>query len=716
MNKIEEHLNLITTLNMKYLLSIFCLILPGVLFSQNVDFKSSNFKDKKEELKPILEKIEQGDVFMETGFESLNTDEDHTISFINALTLYSEANKFNPDNSELNFKIGKCMLQTSQKTESIVFLEKALKLDPEVNNEIYYYLAKAYKFNYEIDKAQTNFKKCKSLIKGKSLENLGPKINKELSECKSALAFMESPARVWVENVEDVNSEYDDYGASISTDESVMVFNARRPRTTGGGKNSNEDYFADIYITENETGNWSSPKQIGDLLNSNGDDECVAIAPDGQRLFMVKEKEGNQDVYQCNLHGSHWSNPKPLEQNSINTEFNESHASFSHDGIKIYFVTDNPYANKGGTDIFFSGRINTRHKEEWGKQFTIGSEINTKYNDACIFFHPDGKTIYFTSQGHNSMGGYDVFKSVRESGRWSAPVNLGYPVNTVYDEKYISVSASGKHAYVSSNRKEDNKGGYDIFRLTFLGAEKPMLIDTEDQLLASQATSIHESSLEAPVQIDAKNLTVLKGRILDEFTREPVSADIEIVDNDKNEVISTFHSNSESGKFLISLPSGINYGIAVIAKDYLFYSENFDLPEMSDFEIVKKDITLQNVCIGCKIVLRNVFFSTGKFTLRPESTPELERLFKLLNDIPRIKVEISGHTDNTGSEATNLKLSENRAKAVVDFLVKKGIPSTRLQFKGYGSSEPVAVFSPVIRPCRTDLESLTISAARLTTP
>jgi len=340
--------------------------------------------------------------------------------------------------------------------------------------------------------------------------------------------------------------------------------------------------------------------------------------------------------------------------------------------------------------MFFSGRVNTRHKEEWGKAFTAGSELNTKYNEACIFFHPDGKTIYFSSQGHNSIGGYDVYKSVREAGRWSTPKNLGYPVNSVYDEKYISVSASGKHAYVSSNRKKDGKGGYDIYKVTFLGPEKPMLIDTEDQLLASRATAIRESTLEAPVKIDAKNLTVLKGRILDEFTKKPVSANIEIVDNEKNEIISIFHSNSETGKFLLSLPSGINYGIAVMAEDYLFYSENFNLPEMSDYQLVKKDIYLQNVCIGCKIVLRNVFFDTGKFTLRPESTPELERLFKLLSDVPRIKVEISGHTDNTGSEGLNLKLSENRAKAVVDYLVKKGISSGRVQFKGYGSSEPVA--------------------------
>ena len=671
-----------------YLIFILSFSIPVFISAQNVEFKGSNFRDNKDEFKAIVDKMEKADVLAEAGFEKLAEDEDHTLSFIQALERYHEAQNFNPDNAELNYKIGKCMLQTSQKTEAIPFLEKAIELDPELDPEFYFYLAKAYKYNYEFEKAEKNFKKCKSRLRGKSEEIYDPKINKELQECKSAEELIANPARVWVENMSNFNTEFDDYSACISADESVMIFNSRNEKTTGGEKNENGNYRADMYITQYEDGGWSKPEPMG--LNTDQDDECVALSGDAQRMFMVNDITGNQNIYLSELMGSRWSNPRELARNSINTEYNESHAGFSHDDIKIYFVTDNPYANKGGMDMYFSGRVNTRFKEEWGKMFTAGSELNTPYNEACIFFHPDGKTIYFSSQGHNSMGGYDLFRSVRESGRWSDPVNLGYPVNTVYDEKYISVSASGKHAYITSNRKEDGKGGFDIYKITFLGPEKPMLIDTEDQLLASRAEPVHESTLEAPVNIEAKNLTVLKGRILDEFTKKPVSASIEIVDNEKNEVISTFHSNSETGKFLVSLPSGINYGIAVEAKDYLFYSENFDLPEMSDYELVKKDIYLQNVCIGCKIVLNNVFFDVGKFTLRPESTPELERLYELLNELPRLKVEISGHTDNTGSESINQKLSENRAKAVVDYLVRKGISQDRVMFKGYGSSEPVA--------------------------
>lgn len=677
---------------MKYVFRTVCLsiFLPGLLFSQNVDFKASNFKDKKEELKTIIEKMETADAITEAGFEELKVDEGHTLSFLKALDLYYEANQFNPDNAALNFKIGRCLIQTSQKTESIPYFEKSISLDPELGAPVLFYLAKAYKYNYEIELAETNFKAFKMNLKGKDLEFYNSMVKKELQECKSASEMISNPARVWIENIEELNTPYDDYCASISADGSVMFLNSRKPETTGGSKNNNDDYYSDIYFSSFENGQWSSPLQMGSPLNTDGDDECVALSGDAQNLFLVRENAGSKDIFSSELIGSLWLGPKELERQSINTEYNETHASFSHDNIKIYFVTDNPYANKGGTDMFFSGRINARHKEEWGKAFTAGSELNTTHNEGSIFFHPDGKTIYFSSQGHNSMGGYDVYKSVREAGRWSTPVNLGYPVNTVYDEKYISVSASGKHAYVTSNRKKEGLGGYDIFKVTFLGPEKPMIVDSEDQLLASRATTIFESTLEAPVTIEAKNLTVLKGRILDEFTNEAVSAKIEIVDNGKNELISTFNSNSETGKFLVSLPSGKNYGIAVIAEDYLFYSENFNLPEMSDYQLVKKEIHLQNVCIGCKIILRNVFFDTGKFALRPESSTELERLLKLLNDIPRIKVEISGHTDNTGSEPLNLQLSENRAKSVVDYLVKKGIESNRVMYKGYGSSEPVA--------------------------
>ncbi|MBN1338426.1 MAG: OmpA family protein [Bacteroidales bacterium] len=667
------------------------LILTGMAVAgQNVDFKTSSFKDQKEELKKVIEKIETADQWMEKGLTALLKDEGHSYSFILARDLYLEANAFNPSNAELNYKIGKCIIHTSEKTASVPYFEKAIELDPGVSHEAFLLLAKAYKYDYRFDEAAQILTGLKSRLGGKYLELFSPLIKKELEECSNAMQFIANPSRVWLDKLPEINTVSDDYSAGITADESMMVLNSRREGSTGGAKNDNDEWFADIYVSTKTERGWTEPKKIGEALNSDVDDEAVALSPDGQMMFLARDNTGNLDLYKSELRGQNWSSPVELAPHRINSEYNESGASFSADGIKIFFVSDNPYANRGGADLYFSGRINTRHVEEWGNASTVGKEVNTPYNEGSVFIHPDGNTLFFSSQGFNSMGGYDIFKCTRLPGRWSEPVNLGYPVNTPYDEKYISVSASGKHGYVSSNRKEDSEGGYDIFRVTFLGPEKPMTVDREDQLISSITRGMRDSRLEAPVEIEANHLTVLRGHIFDEFTREPVEAEIEIVDNVKNEIITTLASNSTSGKFLISLPAGINYGIAIKAEGYLFYSENFDLPAMSDYQLLTKDIFLQNICIGCKIILRNIFFDTGKFTLKPESNPELERLFKLMNDVPRLKVEISGHTDNVGGDEANRLLSENRAKAVVTYLTGRGIDPGRITFRGYGPSQPVA--------------------------
>ncbi|MCC7050197.1 MAG: OmpA family protein, partial [Bacteroidia bacterium] len=176
----------------------------------------------------------------------------------------------------------------------------------------------------------------------------------------------------------------------------------------------------------------------------------------------------------------------------------------------------------------------------------------------------------------------------------------------------------------------------------------------------------------------------------DAFTNKPLEATIDLIDNVKNEMLASFKSNSATGKYLVSLPSGKNYGIAVKAEGYLFHSENFDLPATADYQEVVKDVALKNISVGNKIVLKNIFFDTNKSTLRPESTSELERLIKLLNDVPNMRIEISGHTDNKGSADYNQKLSESRAHAVVEYLVGKGIISSRLEYKGYGLTQPIS--------------------------
>jgi len=669
-----------------YFIPGLLLIISSHLNAQNVEFKASNFKDQKDGFKTAVESLKAGNEQFEAALEAIENKTDPGEAFSNALINFEKAQSFNPNNAGLNYKMGKCIFESGDKTEAILYLNKAIKLNAEINPDAYFTLGKALTLEHKFEDARKNIKLYKTKLKEKDYLKKKSEINKQLLEIEAATKMIHFPRkRIWVDNLKKINSEYADYCAAITADEYMMIFNSER---------KDKGNSSDIYVSYRDKSTWSAPVGLDDPLNTDGEDVCLALSPDGQQIFVLKEENDKENIYLSFLEGDTWSEPEKLAENKINTEFNESHASFSYDGIKVYFVTDNPFANKGGDDIFFSGRIVTSHYEAWGKAHTIGSEINTIYDEGAIFMHPDGQTLYFSSKGHNSMGGYDIFKSTRLSGRWSDPENMGYPINTPYDEKYFVMSANGKHAYVTSNRKKEGMGDFDIYKVTFLGPEKAPVIDNEDHLLASFAKPIQEVSFAGTVKVESKHLTILKGRVLDAFTKDPVKADIEIVNNVRNEVIATFQSNSKTGKFLVSLPAGINYGIAVKAPEYLFHSENFNLPETSDYQLVDIDIYLKNVCIGCKIVLRNIFFATGKYTLRPESTTELTRLVDLINDIakvkPGIKIEISGHTDNVGSEAMNQKLSENRAKAVVNYLTGKGISSQKLVYKGYGSTDPVS--------------------------
>ncbi|MGB4229892.1 MAG: OmpA family protein, partial [Bacteroidales bacterium] len=301
---------------------------------------------------------------------------------------------------------------------------------------------------------------------------------------------------------------------------------------------------------------------------------------------------------------------------------------------------------------------------------------------------PDGRTLYFSSQGHNSMGGYDIFKSTYKDGYWSKPENLGFPINTADDDLYFVLSSSGQRAYFSSSRK-GTIGDQDIFMITFI-IDKPMNTSTEDNLIAYKTKPVQEIKIESAITIETPSLTLLRGFIYDEDTKKPLEAQIVLTDNEKNEELAVFSSNAQTGRYLVSLPSGKNYGIAVKKEGYLFHSENFVIPENAQYQEIQKDIYLKPIKIGQSIVLRNIFFDFDKATIRPESKTELENLIKLMNDNPNIKIEISGHTDNIGSAAYNQKLSESRAKAVVDYLIEHGIERSRLSYMGYGLEKPIA--------------------------
>lgn len=655
----------------KYLSVALLLCLSNLLTAQNVEFDKKNFSDK-DGLKQALNNIKEGDKLIEKGSKA---DMERALSF------YLAANKFNPNNAALNYKIGMTYLSGNNKPAAMEFLEAAVALNQNITTDVYYQLARAYQYGYEFDKAIEAYQTAKTRLQAKDA-GLVKQIDKYIAECKTGKKLVEEPARVFIDNIAELNSKYPEYGPVISADESVIMFTSRRNNSTGEKIDEDGGFFEDIYEATNAGQTWNTPTNPGKPLNTDTHDAVIGLSNDGQKLFVYRTDNGG-DIFESVLKGDSWSKPKSISS-KINSKHHESQASLSYDGNTLYFISDRP-GGFGEHDIYVSQRD---AKGNWGEPINLGPTINTEYDELCVFIHPDGKTLYFSSKGHSNMGGFDVFKSVFEDGKWTTPENLGYPISTPDNDLFFTLSASGKRGYFSSIR-EGGKGEQDLYMITFLGPEKALINNSEDLLIAYQTNPVSEKVIEAAVEVPSANLTLLKGTVRDDETKNPIGASIALIDNSKNLVIATLESNSKTGRFLVSLPSGINYGISVKADNYLFHSENFDVPESSGYQEVDKLIDMKKIDIGSKIVLRNIFFDTNKSTLRTESIYELTQLINLLNEMPNLKIELSGHTDNRGSASYNQKLSEERAKAVVDYLISKGINASRLTYKGYGFEQPV---------------------------
>lgn len=663
----------------KYLYIICSIFLFNVAQAQNVEFDKDNFKNDKEGYKQAKDNLEKGDEIFQKGPNF----------YRDAITFYEAANKFNPNNSELNYKLGQCYLRSTFKMNALHFLQKAQELNPAISGDFFYYLGQAYHLHMEWDKAIENYSKYQKTAMSNPDPMALEDVKNKILQCGYGKDLVKTPIRVFIDNLGgNVNTKYTEYGAVISADESVLLFTSRRPNTTGGKMDPYlNEHFEDIYIsTKQVDGSWSPATNLPKPVNSDDHDANSGVSADGQK-FLIYIGKDNGDLYECELDGEMWGKPQELGKNINTKDYHESSACYSPDGNAVYFVTDKP-GGLGGRDIYISYKDD---KGKWGPAQNLGITVNTKFDEEGVFAHPDGKTLYFSSQGHKSMGGYDVFKTIYDvaSKTWSTPENIGYPVNTPDDDVFFVVSANGRHGYYTSFNP-DGFGEKDLHMVTFLGPEKPMILNNEDNLLASQAAPIKEVMIAPVVEVKEAQLTILKGVITDALTQKVLGAEIEIIDNEANKVIATFKSNSATGKYLVSLPAGKNYGIAVKKEGYLFHSENFDIPASSAFQEVEKDIALKNIAVGSKIILKNIFFDFDKATLRPESTNELERLVKLMNDVPTLKIEISGHTDSKGADDYNQKLSENRSKAVVDYLIKAGIASNRLTFAGYGETQPIA--------------------------
>lgn len=634
----------------KYFFVPFCLIAIIASAQQNVTFEQKNFENDKAGFQQAMGSLDSGEVLYKMGSSRYSL----------AVPYFLRAEKFNPNNDQLNYLIGMCMLSNhySDKTQSLPYLQNALKLNSSVTPDIHYQLGRAYQLNMQWEDAKQEYNTyLQSLDQNKNSDQVAD-TKKKIEECNNGEELVKTPTNAVVTNIgESVNGQYPEYGAQTTPDESEMVFTSRRPSPTGDDRLAPADglYMENVYMSLNQNGSWSAATNMGPTVNTSGQDAVAGISTDGQTIYIYHGANGG-DIYETHLKGNSWSTPVPLN-GKINTH-HEVSVSLAPDGKTLYFASSRP-GGYGGNDIYMSV---ADANGVWGEAVNLGPVINTKYNDEAMSIQADGKTMYFSSEGHNTMGGYDIFKSTKnDSGKWTTPVNMGYPINSPDDDVFFFVSSNGKHAYFSSIRK----GGYgekDIYSVSY--PPKPPL------------------------------LTIFDGIVTDSITHLPVAASIEIVNNKKDSIVATIMSDGTTGKFKTTLPVGVNYGVAVKAPNYLFYSANVDLSDSSVYtKEVTKNIVLQPIKVNSSVVLNNIFFDFAKAILRPESKTELNRVVDFLDSNKTVRIMISGHTDSIGSEQYNLRLSEARAQAVVKYLVAHGISAKRVMARGYGKTQPAATNS-----------------------
>jgi len=471
-------------------------------------------------------------------------------------------------NDEYKYYLSICYLNTNidkkKAAELLITIEKGEK---HFGASFYYFLGLANHYAYRFDKAITSFESF--LEKAKKKDKRRVEVVRYMEMCKVAKSMIKNPVNgVKIENLGvNVNSVGPEYTPIISADETVLIFTSRREGSTGGkmdldGKSSarNGDYFEDVFISHKNNEVWSKPANIGKAINSNGHDAAIGLSPDGQTLYIYRSdsvKWGN--IFACQLNGNEWGAPKKLPA-PINSKFWEGSCSVNADNNVLFFVSNRP-DGFGGKDIYMIRKL---PNGIWAAPKNLGPTINTAEDEDAPFIHVDGKTLYFSSKGHKSMGGYDIFKSTYNEGAWTTPVNIGYPINTAEDDRFFVLSPDGRRGYYAVT-KGDGFGDQDLYLV---------------HMPVSESTS-------------PEAVTLLKGLLKTADGKVAGDAIITVSDEKTGTLMGVFRPNKATGKYLIVIPQGKKYEIKVEAQGYLPHKENISTPLTGDYDELNKNITLQ---------------------------------------------------------------------------------------------------------------------------
>ncbi|MDX5417938.1 MAG: OmpA family protein [Hymenobacteraceae bacterium] len=574
--------------------------------------------------------------------------------FNKALLYLAEAVERDPKYADAYLKIASLHRAMGNKLEVFENLQKGLALKPYspalVNS--YFDLADLYFERGDYEHAKKNFE---LFLKGKPRNaKMVDFARQQIQSADFAAEAMKKPVDFNpVRLPSDINSFELQYFPSTTADQRNLIFTAR----TGNRPDQDEN----IYVSQKQNSSWGKPTSISGIINTPANEGAATISGDGKTLVFTScnrsDSQGDCDLYISFRTGNEWSKPKNMGP-MVNSKAWDSQPSLSADGRTLYF-TSTRGGGIGKEDIWV-----TYLKEDgsWQKPENMGEPVNTKGRDMAPFVHVSGSTLYFVSDGHLGMGGLDVFMTSQGPGqKWSNPENMGYPLNTHADEGSMFITADNKKGYYS--RQEMSESG--VFTI---------------QLYEFDVPEGWRSKV---------NSTYAQGRVFHADTKKPLGAVVQLYDVSSDSLVQQVNSDKISGEYTIVLSEGKQYALYVSAPDFLMNSLSFDYTSPKALSPVALDVYLKPVKSGAAIVLNNLFFDTGQYKLERKSKTELDKLITFMSQNPGVKIEISGHTDDIGSDQDNKVLSERRARSVADYLRSNGVPKDRITHIGHGESKPV---------------------------
>lgn len=587
----------------------------------------------------------------------------HYEEYQNAIPHIQELLSEDSQNAYYNFWMGKSLYLTYKKNQALPYFKTVEAVNPDVDEEFHYYYALTLHYNLNFDKAIEEYRKDLERYATDSPEFNG--VNNRISQCLYAKKVGKTPDNnlVKISNMgESINSEFAEHSPVISADNKTLIYTARRPDSRGADAESGY-YDEDIYVSKNQGSKWSAGQNIGLPVNSKGHDATISLTADGQTLYLYRHKKDG-GLYRTDFDpaAKQWNEPHAI-QKPLNSKYYEASICQSADSSLIFFTSDRP-GGFGGLDIYMAKR---EGKNDWSEPHNLGPRINTPFNEDAPYFHPDGRTLYYSSNGPNSLGGFDIFVTEYDSagGDFMMPLNMGSPINSPDDEIYFVLSADGLHGYYTSG-KEGGFGEKDIYEIKFPYSRYPK------RYYAIEVVGIVQ---------DANTLDTLPSMV-------------RLIDKTLGMAVDSMEISAAVGKYSFGVEPTRSYSVEVSTDGYDRVQEEFTTPEIKGEDVtLEKNLFVRKARIVADVKegpsLEHLYFDFDKSDLRATAKQELDLAIQLLNQNAQLNIEVLGHTDWFGDYDYNVALSEKRTHAATKYLRDKGVPSDRIIEKWLSETKPI---------------------------